>query len=229
MQRMQSARKEAEAALHRAADDMARFYDQNRGEAVSYQVGDKVWLDGKDIKSDRPSKKLDDKRYGPFKIIKIIGPNSYKLQLPPSMKVHPVFNTIKLRPYAQDTISGRKPPPRPAPVIKGDKPEWEVEYIKDSRIFRGKLQFLVKWKGYPQEESSWEPENGLEHAKKAVQEFHAKHPSAPRKISALTFSRLNFKPYTANISTYLCKRPLQARQGRVLSFAMEIVFMVIYL
>ena len=49
---MQSARKEAEAALHRASDDMARFYDQNRGEAVSYQVGDKVWLDGKDIKSD---------------------------------------------------------------------------------------------------------------------------------------------------------------------------------
>ena len=119
---MQSSRKEAEAALHRAADDMARLYDQNRGEAVSYQVGDKVWLDGKDIKSDRPSKKLDDKRYGPFKIIKIIGPNSYKLELPPSMKVHPVFNTVKLMPYTQDTISGRKPPPRPAPVIKGDKP-----------------------------------------------------------------------------------------------------------
>ena len=76
---MQSSRKEAEAALHRAADDMARLYDQNRGEAVSYQVGDKVWLDGKDIKSDRPSKKLDDKRYGPFKIIKIIGPNAYRI------------------------------------------------------------------------------------------------------------------------------------------------------
>jgi hypothetical protein len=196
VQRMQSARKEAEAALYRAADDMARFYDQNRGEAVSYQVGDKVWLDGKDIKSDRPSKKLDDKRYGPFKIIKIIGPNAYKLQLPPSMKVHPVFNTVKLRPYVQDTISGRKPPPRPAPVIKGDKPRWEVEYIKDSRIFRGKLQFLVKWRGFPQEESTWEPEDFLKHAKKAVQEFHAKHPSAPRKISALTFSRLNFRPYS---------------------------------
>ena len=112
------------------------------------------------------------------------------------MKGHPVFNTVNLRPYAQDTISGRKPLPSPALVIKGDKPEWEVEYINGSRIFREKLLFLVKWKGYPQEESTWEPENGLEHAKKAVQEFNAKHSSAPRKISALTFSRLNFRPYS---------------------------------
>lgn len=71
---LQSARKEAEAALHRAADDMARYYDQHR-KAVTYQVGDMVWLDGKDIQTNRPSKKLDDQRYGPFKVIKIEGPN----------------------------------------------------------------------------------------------------------------------------------------------------------
>jgi hypothetical protein len=195
VKRMQSARQEAEAALQRAADDMARFYNQNRGEAVSYQVGDMVWLDGRDIKTDRPSKKLDDKRYGPFKIVKVIGPNAYQLQLPPSMRVHPVFNTVKLRPFFKDTISGRNPPLRPPPIIKGDNPEWEVEYIKDSRLQRGKLQYLVKWKGYPQEESTWEPEDSLKNSGKLVKDFHIKHPSAPRKISALTFSQLSFRPY----------------------------------
>ena len=60
---------------------------------------------------------------------------------------------------------------------------------------RGKLQYLVKWKGYPQEESTWEPEESLKNAKKLVQEFHAKHPSAPKKLSALTFSQLPFRPY----------------------------------
>lgn len=195
VKRMQSARQEAEAALQRAADDMARFYNQNRGEAVSYQVGDMVWLDGRDIKTDRPSKKLDDKRYGPFKIVKIIGPNAYQLQLPPSMKVHPVFNTVKLRPFIKDTIFGRNPPPKPPPVIKGDNPEWEVEYIKDSRLQRGKLQYLVKWKGYPQEESTWEPEEYLKNSKKLIKDFHTKYPSAPKKISALTFSQLPFRPY----------------------------------
>jgi Chromo (CHRromatin Organisation MOdifier) domain len=195
VKKMLSARKEAEAALHRAAEDMARYYDQNRREAVTFKIGDKVWLDGKDIRTDRPSKKLEDKRYGPYKVTEIIGPNSYKLKLPATMKVHPVFNAVKLRPYNEHTISGRQLPPPPSPVIISNQPEWEVEYIKDSRLNRGKLQFLVKWKGYPQEECTWEPEANLQNSKKCIKEFYNKHPSAPRKISATTFSRLPFKTY----------------------------------
>lgn len=193
---MQETRKEAEAALYKAADDMARFYDQTRGEAVAYKVGDKVWLEGKDIKTDRPCKKLDDKRYGPYKVTKVVGPNAYQLKLPPSMKVYPVFSTVKLRPFHEDSVTGRKTSLRPQPVVIADKPEWEVECIKDSRLQRGKLEYLVKWKGYPQEESTWEPANNLKHCRKLVNDFHVKHPSAPQRISALTFSRLPFRPYT---------------------------------
>lgn len=195
VKRMQSSRKEAEAALQRAAEDMARFYDQTRGEAISYKPGDFVWLDGKDILTNRPSKKLSDRRYGPFKITKVVSPNAYQLQLPPSMKIHPVFSTVKLRPFHPDTIEGRHPPPRPPPEIVDGNPEWTVEYIKDSRLFRGKLQYLVKWKDYPQEECTWEPERNLGNAQKAISDFYLKHPSAPRKISAVTFSRLPFQPY----------------------------------
>ena len=192
---LQKSRQEAEAALTRAADDMARFYDQNRGEAISYKVGDMVWLDGKDLKTDRPSKKLEDKRYGPYKVTKVVGPNAYELKLPSTMKIHPVFNTVKLRPYHADAIPGRKPPSRPPPVIKGNNPEWEVEFIKDSRLYRGKLQYLVKWKNYPHEECTWEPVENLKKSGRAIKDFHSKHPSAPRRISALTFSRLSFQPY----------------------------------
>jgi hypothetical protein len=195
VKRMQFARKEAEAALHKAAEEMARYYDQNRQEAVEYKVGDQVWLEGKDIQTDRPSKKLDDRRYGPYQITKKVGPNAYQLNLPSTMKVHPVFNTVRLRPYHKDTIPGRVAPPRPAPVVEGDQPEWEVEYIKDSRLRRGKLQYLIKWKGYPQEESTWEPVDNLQNAEDLVKDFHKRHPSAPKKISALTFSTLPFKPY----------------------------------
>ena len=111
------------------------------------------------------------------------------------MKIHPVFNTVNLRPYTPDPISGRKPPPRPAPVVDSKDPEWEVETIKDSRIYRGKLQYLVKWKGYPHEESTWEPADNVKNSARLVKEFHAKHPSAPQRISATTFSRLPFKSY----------------------------------
>jgi hypothetical protein len=195
VQRMKANQEEARAALHQAAEDMARFYDLHRGKAPEYQVGDLVWLDGKDLKTDRPSKKLEDKRYGPYKITKKISPSAYELKLPSSMKVHPVFGTSRLTLYEEDSIPGRKHPPPPPPVIEGEAPEWEVEFIKDSRLFRGKLQFLVKWKGYPHEESTWEPAANMEHAPKAIQEFYLKHPAAPRKISAITFSRLPFQTY----------------------------------
>jgi hypothetical protein len=84
--------------LQQAAEDMARFYDLHRGKAPDYKVGDLVWLDGKDLKTERPSKKLEDKRYGPYKITKKISPSAYELKLPHSMKVHPVFNTSRLSP-----------------------------------------------------------------------------------------------------------------------------------
>ena len=74
LDRLASSRKEAEAALQQAADDMARFYDQSRSAGTLFKAGDMVWLDGKDLKTDRPSKKLEDKRYGPFKVKKVISP-----------------------------------------------------------------------------------------------------------------------------------------------------------
>ena len=137
------------AALYKAAEDMARYYDQNKQEPVIYKVGNKVWLEGKDIKTDRPCKKLEDKRYGPYRITKVVDLNAYQLHLPPSMKVYSVFNTVKLRPALEDTIIGRKAPARPAPVVVGNASEWKVEYIKDSRLQREKLEYLVKWKDYP--------------------------------------------------------------------------------
>src|SRR3954466_11527632 len=69
---MEEARKEAESALKKAADDMANFHDHNRGTPVKYKVGDMAWLDGKDLKTDRPTNKLDDKRYGPYKFPPVI-------------------------------------------------------------------------------------------------------------------------------------------------------------
>ena len=96
---------------------MARYYDQNQGEAVIYKPGDLVWLDGKDLQTDRPSKKLAEKQYGPFKVTKVVSPNAYQMDLPLSMKIHPVFNTVKLSPSHQDTIPGRPASHWPAPVM----------------------------------------------------------------------------------------------------------------
>jgi hypothetical protein len=53
----------------------------------------------------------------------------------------------------------------------------------DSKLIRGKLHYLVHWKGYPIEEHTWEPVANLTAAKELVKDFHKEHPSAPRPIT----------------------------------------------
>ena len=109
---------ETRSALKLASDDMARFYNRLVKDAPELEVGGKVWLDARNIKTKKPSKKLDCKWYGPFTINKKISQNAYKLQLPQSFKsVHPVFHISLLRPFEVDTIPERPYPTLPDPAI----------------------------------------------------------------------------------------------------------------
>ena len=49
--------------------------------------------------------------------------------------------------------------------------EWEVDKILDDKVPYHKKQYLVKWKGFPIEESMWEPEENLENVQGILQEF----------------------------------------------------------
>src|SRR5467141_2673510 len=87
----------------------------------------------------------------------------------------------------------RDPPP---PVVRDGVEEYKVECILDSRIFRGKLEYLIRSKGYGIEEDEWRPSDDVKCAKKLVSEFHWQNPEAPQHISAIDFSKLPFCPLT---------------------------------
>ena len=194
VKRMKAATEEAKSALRKAADDMARFYDIHQRSAPTYQVGDKVWLDAANITTTRPTKKFDDKWFGPFTIDKIISRNAYRLKLTANFqRIHPVFHVSKLRAYIPDPIHERKPHPPPKPVITQGVEEYEVEDILDSRLHRAKLEYLVTWKGYGPEENSWQPETNLAHSKNLVAKFHKQHPNSPRCISAAIWESMPFQ------------------------------------
>ena len=65
--------------------------------------GDKVYLLIKNIKSKRPSKKLDHVKVGLFLIIEERGPVNYKLDLSKDSKQHPIFHISLLEPADPST------------------------------------------------------------------------------------------------------------------------------
>ena len=183
---------EAKAALAKSKDDMARYYNQRRLPALEFQPGDKVYLNGADIATTRPSRKLSHKHLGPFPIERKVGSNAYCLRLPPSMShIHPVFNIIKLTPALEDPIIGQRTIPPPLPEIVDGEEEWVVEEILDSRMMNQKLHYLVKWKDFAIEHNSWEPWDNV-HAPDLVVEFYQKNPGAARHIRTVDFSLSHF-------------------------------------
>jgi hypothetical protein len=156
-------------------------YDAKIKDPPLFKVGDLVWLSRKYISTNRPSSKLDYKRLGPFKILKVVGEakSAYKLELPAQMRIHPVFHVSLLSPYRANTIPGRQQAPAPPPIVIDGNDEWELEKILDSRIHYRKLQYYVDWKGYTPAERTWEPADCLANAPELVKEYHRQFPQRP--------------------------------------------------
>ncbi|KEY63902.1 hypothetical protein S7711_10198 [Stachybotrys chartarum IBT 7711] len=163
----------------------ARYEEQanrHRRPARQYKLGELVWLDSRNIKTLRPQKKLDWKNIGPFKISKVLSPYAYQLELPDSMRIHPVFHTNLLRPAANDRLPEQHRPQPPPIEVEGIE-EWEVEDIVDSRWDRrgrggrARLKYTVKWTGYP--DPTEVPAEHVKNAAQVIANFHRRYPEKP--------------------------------------------------
>ena len=191
--RMAKGLEEAKAALAKAQDEYARYYNRRRTPAPLFKEGDKVWLDASDIQTTRPSAKLAHRRLGPYVIEKVVGHGSYRLRLPPSLsRLHPVFPVVKLTLAVPDPIPGRRAAPPPPPELIEGHSEYEVEEVLDSRMRWRRMEYLVKWKGYDAGHNSWEPHYNLDRAKEAIAKFHRLNPGAPRRINSTAFRSIGF-------------------------------------
>ena len=175
--------RENEATLQRellkARKAMELSANRRRRPAPDLVPGQKVWLLRRHITTRRPSRKLDVRRLGPYEIVELVGKSAYRLKLPPSMQVHPVFHVSLLEPHVANTFPGRHVPP-PPPELVDNYEEFEVHQILDSRIRRRRIQLLVDWVGYDASEQTWEPVSNLENATSAIASFHSRFPFRPR-------------------------------------------------
>jgi len=141
--------------------------------------GDKVWLRRKHIRTTQPSNKLDHKQIGPYTILEKVGSRAYKLDLPATVKIHPVFHISLLEPTAStEPILGHQQPP-PPPVIIQEKQEWEVEKILDSRCHRNQIQYRVKWTGFHDPDRTWYPSRNFENSPDLIIQFHKEYLEKP--------------------------------------------------
>lgn len=144
--------------LQLAQADQAKFYDRHVKDIPAFKVHKKVFLNRKFIETTRPTKKLDQKAFGPFEIIGTTpSPLAFKLDLPPSMKIHPVFHVSLLEPVKPGHPDQPQDPP-PRIEIDGQE-EYIIDRILDSRINPEDdgYDYLVRWKDYTPAHDSWEP------------------------------------------------------------------------
>jgi hypothetical protein len=112
------------------------YYNKLKLERPRFRERDLVYLLRRNIKITKSNDKLDHKKFGSFKIKRNIKNINYKLHLPPTIKIHPVFHILLLEPANPDTPTG------PALEIYPDLQEkvFTIERILKIRKNRKTLQ-----------------------------------------------------------------------------------------
>jgi hypothetical protein len=153
--------------LTMAQNRMKQQADQHRSER-SFEVGDWVFLrlqpyKQMSLKQAKKDNKLSPKYYGPYKVLQKIGTMAYKLELPASSRVHPVFHVSCLKKVIGDKIPVQTIFPE---LDEEGKIILEPEAITDTRIHqlrnRSISEYLIKWRKLPAEDSTWEDESFIQ-------------------------------------------------------------------
>lgn len=139
-----------------------KFYADQQRTDKSFQVGDWVYLklkpyrqlSAKAIKDHKLSKRF----FGPFQTLEKIGPLAYKLDLPPSLRIHPVFHISLLKKHNGETFPSLTP--SLSSTFKDHHPIFKLKAILDRRaVQNGPIsteQILVQWEYSLPEEATQE-------------------------------------------------------------------------
>jgi hypothetical protein len=177
IQQFKEARERAQQSMIKAQKSWVKHKDTPK-----FQPGDLVWLEGRNLRTVQPTAKLAPKRHGPFKVTQVMSAVNYRLKLPTQWSIHPVFHIDLLMPYHETPIHGANYQCPPPDLVEGEE-EYEVETVLASQRFgRGKkLQYLVKWKGYPDSDNQWINKEDI-FADDAIREFKLSNPDQETHI-----------------------------------------------
>jgi len=166
MDRLTQLHEEMSQEMQFITEKIKIYYNRIRFKDITLKKGNKVYLFTRNIATRRPSKKLNHKKIGPFKIKRSIKGISFKLDLPKIMRIYPVFHASLLKP-----VNNRTPVIKiPEGYIKGF-PTYDVKEILDKQNIDGQDKWLVKWAGYIHENNTWEPIGNLGGSQGVIREY----------------------------------------------------------
>ena len=180
LEQFKEARDKAQELMKKAQQSWVKHRDTPK-----YKVGDQVWLEGRHLRTNQPTTKLAPRCHGPFPIIQVMSPVNYCLQLPTQWSIHDVFHVDLLTPY-RETLTHGANYQRPPPDLIDGVEEFEVEKVLDScQHGRGcKLQYLIKWKGYPNSDNQWVNWDDAKESLDAIRDFKQSNPDREVHIKA---------------------------------------------
>ena len=155
VERIKKIHEEVEAALKKTQEEMKRYADRSRKEMEKWKKGDRVLLSIKDLVfKERLVRKLMERYIGPYVIEEVVSTNMVKLQLPSSMRIHPVVNVSQIVWYKEQVRGQKKEEGKPVKVEGVE--EWKVEKVLNKKKMREVEKYLVRWKGFTAEGDTWE-------------------------------------------------------------------------
>jgi hypothetical protein len=153
--RLKEATEFAQAAMAAAQERQEEYANRARRAAEQFRVGDKVWVSLRNVKTDRPSRKLDWLN-AKYTVTKLIGSHACRLDTPPG--IHNVFHVSLLRRAGDDPLPSQAQDETQPPAVVAahtNEEEWGVEEILEAKETRRGTKVLVKWTGYVK--PTWEP------------------------------------------------------------------------
>ena len=101
LDQFKEAREQARVLMIKAQQSWVKHKDTPK-----YKEGDLVWLEGCNLRLNQPTPKLAPRRHGPFKVVQVMSPVNYRLELPTQWSIHPVFHIDLLTPYRETITHG---------------------------------------------------------------------------------------------------------------------------
>lgn len=180
---LQTIRNSARNALVLAQEKQAKAFNKGRRPVEEIKEGDLVLINPHTLKLvdvQGTGKKLVQRTLGPFEVVEVINPMVYRLCLPLSFPMHPVFNLQHLKKYhpSPQEFGDRVVLPSTRPDFE-EFPEYEVEAILGHRLTNkatgNRREYLVRWKNYGPADDEWISEDALRNSPTLKREYLRLH------------------------------------------------------